>query len=181
MAKQQKTYWPHMILGFLFVGISLGYWTVKSSASRPVQYVNDYMTNYQDADIHYNDIMRKKALFDKRYTIALDAKTYVQVPIVNSKAKKSETAVLLHKGANSFVYRITDKNGRAVADANVSFLLTRPHTDKDNVKVAPVGFKEGAYRVENIEVKNPGRYTLELKATVGDATGYSSVPAYLKP
>ncbi len=181
MAKQQKTYWPHMILGFLFVGIALGYWTVKSSASRPVQPSNDFITDYRDADLHYNDIMKKKSLFDKNYRIVLDAKEYVKVPILNSKAKKSETAVLLKKGINTFVYKITNRNGTVVEDANVTFLLTRPHTDKDDVKVERVAFKEGAYRVDNIEVLKPGRYTLELKATVGDATGYSSVPAYLQP
>ena len=38
MAKNKgKTYWPHMILGFLAIGITLGYWTVKSATSMPVQ------------------------------------------------------------------------------------------------------------------------------------------------
>ncbi len=61
MAKNnEKTYWPHMILGFLTIGLTLSYWTVKSDSSMPVQESNQYMLKYQMADININQILEKK-------------------------------------------------------------------------------------------------------------------------
>ena len=68
MAKNnERTYWPHMILGFLTIGITLSYWTVKSASSMPVQESNQYMLKYQMADMNINQIMEKKIAFDKAY------------------------------------------------------------------------------------------------------------------
>ena len=76
MAKnREKTYWPHMIFGFLAIGITLGYWTVKSAVSVPVQESNEFMMKYQQADMNINEITKRKALFDQNYKIELlDAK-----------------------------------------------------------------------------------------------------------
>ena len=67
MAKKnkEKTYWPHMILGFLALGITLSYWTVKSASSVPVQESNNYMLKYQTADYTINEIIERKALLIK--------------------------------------------------------------------------------------------------------------------
>ena len=129
----KKTYWPHMILGFLTIGLTLGYWTVKSASSIPVQEVNDYMMKYQQADIHINDILEKKVLFDKSYNInILDVQTMVE-ELENTKRAKEEQVVLLHEGNNTFTYSVSKKDGSLVTDANVTFLLTRPHTKNEDV------------------------------------------------
>ena len=62
----KKTYWPHMILGFLILAIILGYWTIKVATSIPVQETNDYMMKYQESDININEILTKKMAFDKK-------------------------------------------------------------------------------------------------------------------
>nr|MBL0720978.1 hypothetical protein [Sulfurovaceae bacterium] len=69
--KKEISYWPHMIVGFLFLGISLGYWTIKTAMSLPVQETNDYMMKYQETDININDIIKSKQAFDKLYTISI--------------------------------------------------------------------------------------------------------------
>ena len=184
MAKKsgkEKSYWPHMIMGFLVIGITLGYWTVKSAVSVPVQETNDYMMKYQQADIHINDILAKKRRFDNTYLIELDGVQKAKLELENVKRAKEEEVVLLHTGANTFTYRVVDKKSRPIDGVKVDFLLTRPHTDKDNILIENIPEKQGEY-VAEVNVTKPGRYILRLKATVDkDTVGYMDTPAYLNP
>lgn len=183
MAKKskEKSYWPHMILGFLIVGITLSYWTVKSASSIPVQESNEYMLKYQVADYTINEIIEKKQLFDKNYEIKLsEVETMVMKDNDNSKVKQPDP-VVLHQGMNRFTYLIVAKDGTVVPDVNASFLLTRPHTVKDDNYVESIPFSNGKYLVKDINISKPGRYTLQLRAKIGEAVGYSQLPAYLKP
>jgi predicted nucleic acid-binding Zn-ribbon protein len=184
MAKNHKevSYWPHMILGFLIVGITLSYWTVKSASSIPVQESNAFMMKYQQADMKINEILRKKERFDAQYRIEMVDTPTAMVEIEHAKRAKAERAVVLHSGGNTFYYHVVDRTGHLSTDANVSFLLTRPHTKSEDHLVENVPVKDGKYVIENIEVVKPGRYTLRLKAVIDDNTvGYSNTPAYLKP
>ena len=183
MAKKnkEKTYWPHMILGFLFLGITLSYWTVKSASSIPVQESNEYMMKYQQADLNINEIIERKALFDKNYKIELlNVKTAVQ-EIENAKRAKEEKSVVLTQGENSFSYRVVNKDDIFIPDANVTFVLTRPHTVKDDIVIEDIPVVDGAFAVPNVAITKPGRYILQFRAKVGDAIGYSEIPAYLNP
>ncbi len=183
MAKnnKEKTYWPHMILGFLLLGMTLSYWTVKSASSMPVQESNEYMLKYQIADTNINDILIKKALFDKSYNIVILDKKIAKLELANVKRAKDERVVLLTQGKNNFVYSVTDKNGVFQKDANVTFLLTRPHRLEEDVMVKNVAIKDGKFIIEDINISKAGRYTLQLRAKIGKAIGYSHLPAYLKP
>ncbi|HEO99561.1 MAG: FixH family protein [Campylobacterales bacterium] len=179
---KEKTYWPHMILGFFILGISLGYWTIKSASSMPVQESNNFMMKYQSADLNINEIMEKKVLFDKQYTIELSGKETMVLEDENRHSKRLQAdPVKLTLGANDFTYLVTRKNGSIVADANVSFLLTRPHTREDDLMIESVPYSSGEYLIKDINITKPGRYTLQLRAKVGDAIGYSEIEAYLKP
>ena len=182
MAKEnKKTYWPHMILGFLSIGFTLSYWTVKSASSMPVQESNNYMLKYQQADININEILKRKKLFDKSYIIEImDAKTIV-LDIENAKRVKDERTVLLQKGINSFTYRVRSKEGALKNDANVTFLLTRPHRRQEDLLVKNIANIDGEYKIKDINISKAGRYTLQLRAKIGDGIGYSEIPAYLKP
>ena len=179
--KSEKTYWPHMIIGFIFIGITLGYWTVKHAVQMPVQEVNEYMMKYQDADMSINDILEKKQAFEKVYTIKLnDVKMMVMTDNVNSNIPQPN-AVTLSKGKNHFSYTVTKKDGTVVSDAKVSFLLTRPHTVKDDVMIEKVPFKEGRYVTPMLDIEKAGRYTLQLRVKIDDDTvGYEEDRAYLK-
>jgi len=184
MAKtsKEKSYWPHMILGFLILGVTLSYWTVKSASSIPVAESNEYMMKYQQADMNINEIMHKKARFDQQFAIEIVNAEQRVVEIENAKRAKGENAVILHEGKNTFYYRIKSRDNKMISDANVTFLLTRPHTVKDDVMVENVPAKEGKYVIEDLEVRKPGRYILQLKAVIDENTiGYSEIPGYLKP
>jgi hypothetical protein len=177
--RKEKTYWPYMIVGFLMVGITLSYWTVKSASSIPVQESNNYMMKYQQADININEILKRKALFDSQYKIKLvDAKKAI-LELENTKRAKSEEVIVLTKGNNSFSYII--ENVQDVSKVKVTFLLTRPHSRSEDFLIDNVLFEKGKYIVSNLSVQKAGRYILQLKVKIGDAIGYSEIPAYLKP
>ena len=182
MAKnKEKTYWPHMILGFLILGMTLSYWTVKSASSLPVQESNDYMMKYQQADININEILESKALFDQHYTIEVVDVKRVMIELENAKRAKAENSVVLKQGKNTFTYVVAAKDGVAVSDANVTFLLTRPHSVREDKYVENIPFVDGKFQVHDINITKAGRYTLQLRVKIGENTGYSQIPAYLKP
>jgi len=182
MAKNnEKTYWPHMILGFLTIGITLSYWTVKSASSMPVQESNQYMLKYQMADMNINQIMERKMAFDKAYSINIvDVETMVMTDNVNSN-RPQPNPVKLSSGTNKFSYLVTKKDGTVVNDAKVSFLLTQPHSRRNDLFLENVVFKNGSYTTEAFEITEAGRYTLQLKVVLTGSTGYSAIAAYLKP
>ena len=182
MAKnKEKTYWPHMILGFLFLGITLSYWTVKSASSMPVHESNEYMLKYQIADMNINEIINSKALFDQSYTIEIVDVKKAMYKLENAKRAKAESSIVLTQGKNSFNYLVTTKDGKAVSDANVTFLLTQPHSVKQDNYVENIPFVDGKFQVSDINITKAGRYTLQLRAKIGETTGYSQLAAYLKP
>ncbi len=172
-----------MILGFLFVGIALSYWTVKTASSIPVHESNEFIMKYQQADLSINDILKKKAAFDKQYKIVLNDVAYKKIELENAKRAKDEKAVVLHQGKNQFRYSIMDHQGNALLkDANVTFLLTRPHTTEDDILRKNVQNSRGDYIVKDLNITKPGRYILQLKVGVDENTvGYMETPAYLKP
>ena len=182
MAKNnKKTYWPHMIVGFLLLALTLSYWTVKSASSMPVQEVNEYMMKYQQADIHINDILEKKMAFDKLYDIEIqNIETMVMTDNIHSN-RAQPSPVKLSQGKNHFSYVVRTKAGKAVPDANVSFLLTRPHSRKDDLMLKNIRFKNGQYVTEEMDIIHAGRYTLQLRVMIGDTIGYAKTPAYLVP
>lgn len=182
MAKNNnKTYWPHMILGFLAVGITLGYWTIKSASSMPVQESNQYMLKYQMADIHINQILERKAAFDKAYTITMfDVEKITMTDNIHSRLPQPN-AVKISQGMNSFTYEVLTKDGVAVQDANVTFLLTQPHSRREDQLFVNIPYKDGKYQINGVDIQKPGRYSLQFRAEIADTMGYSEVAAYLKP
>jgi hypothetical protein len=182
MAKnKEKTYWPHMIIGFLMLTIILSYWTIKAASSMPVQETNDYMMKYQESDININDILRSKQAFDHEYMIELlDTETMVMTDNIHSKRSQPDSVKLV-SGVNRFSYKVSTKEGKIVKDANVSFLLTRPHTTADDQMIETVMLQDDRYITPDINISKPGRYTLQMRAKIGNKTGYSQVEAYLKP
>jgi len=177
----KKTYWPHMILGFLAIGLTLSYWTVKSASSMPVQESNQYMLKYQAADIHINEILEKKMAFDKTYTIVLVGKeTMVMTDNVNSNRPQADAIKLSH-GENSFSYEVRTKEGKVVEDVNATFVLTQPHSRREDQVFYAVPYHEGKYLISGVNINKAGRYLLQFRAEVAGTVGYLESSAYLKP
>jgi len=182
MAKNnEKTYWPHMIVGFLIVGFTLSYWTVKSATSMPVQESNQYMLKYQTADININQITERKMAFDKIYTINIvNVETMVMTDNINSN-RPQPNPVKLSQGLNTFSYEVVKKDGTNVSDINATFLLTQPHSRREDQFFTNVPYVDGKYKIKDVNISKAGRYTLQFRAEIADVMGYSAIAAYLKP
>ena len=182
MAKNnEKTYWPHMIVGFLIVGFTLSYWTVKSATSMPVQESNQYMLKYQTADININQITERKMAFDKIYTINIvNVETMVMTDNINSN-RPQPNPVKLSQGLNTFSYEVVKKDGTNVSDINATFLLTQPHSRREDKFFTNVPYVDGKYKIKDVNISKAGRYTLQFRAEIADVMGYSAIAAYLKP
>ncbi len=176
---KEKSYWPHMILGFLSIGIMLGYWTVSSAIHMPVNESNRYQKKYQQADMDINDIIEAQQRFDARYRVVPEGFKKSSFKLNEFVKRKHGDIVALAK-ENQLTYRIQTLSGDEVNDANVSFLLTRPHTVKDDQKFASLPVKQGLYSVA-FSLEKPGRYTLRLRVEKGDAVGFIEHEAYLAP
>jgi hypothetical protein len=172
-------YWPYMILGFLAIGITLGYWTVKHAIGMPVHESNEYMLKYQAADEDANAILEAQKRFDARYDLKLEGLQPSHFKPRHLKRKHGQIVALNRE--NSFAYVVTDKAGKPVSDANVSLLVTRPFTEKEDQHFDSLPYKEGSYRVDHLKLANPGRYILRVRVQKGDAVGFQDTEAYLAP
>ena len=180
--KNQNRFWFAFVMTFLIFGISMSIWTVTQAVSLPVQESNNYMLKYQTADRTINEIMELEAKFNARYNIKLDNATFIELDeeLQNTNIKRPQHKPLkLTMGKQSFSYTIETKDGKAVEDANVSFLLTRPHTRKEDKLEESVAYVNGHYVTKDLELTKKGRYTLQLKVTIDKLIGYSEIPAYL--
>jgi len=178
-SSSEKSYWPHMILGFLGIGIMLGYWTVSSAINMPVNESNRYQKKYQQADMRINDIIEAQQRFDRIYRILpLGFKRSHFKPNEFIKRKHGDIIALTKK--NRLEYQVQTIAGKIVEDANVSFLLTRPHTVQDDQRFSALPAKQGRYSVV-FTLDKPGRYTLRLRVQKGDAVGFMEHEAYLDP
>jgi len=172
-------YWPYMILGFLVIGILLGYWTVKHAIGMPVHESNEYMMKYQTADTDANAIVEAQQRFDRRYKIELQGMKLSDFKPEHLKRKPGPIVAL--GPINTIDYQVTDKSGNPVSDANVSLLLTRPHTEKEDQLFKEIPGKAGHYIVKNVKLANPGRYILRVRVQKGDAIGFQDTAGYYKP
>jgi len=172
-------YWPYMILGFLVIGITLGYWTVKHAIGMPVHESNEYMLKYQTADVNANAIIEAQQRFDARYDLRIEGLKESDFKPKHLKRKHGRIVALNRE--NSFAYVVTDKAGKPVADANVTLLVTRPFTEKEDQRFDSIPYKEGRYPIEHLSIDKPGRYILRVRVQKGDAVGYLDTEAYLKP
>lgn len=183
--KNQNRLWFAIVLGFLGFGIIMIIWTVKQAVSMPVQESNNFMLKYQMADMNINTIIEAQKEFDKNYTLELQNKEVIQLDEEdqNTNSKLNYVApIKLIKGENYFSYRISKSDGTSINDANVTFLLTRPHTRKNDSLQKSVDFKDGSYTTQIFNITEAGRYTLQIRAYIDAQTiGYSEIAAYLKP
>jgi hypothetical protein len=182
--KDNKTnsgkFWPYMLLGFLAIGITLGFWTVKSTIKLPVHESNEFMQKYQSADKDANEIIEAQNLFDSKYNLELKGLEKSSFKPKFLKRKPHQYYTL--NESNNFSYKVTKKDGNAVNDANVTLLLTRPQTEKDDKVISNIKSNgSGEYIIKDLKVQKPGRYILRLKVSLGKAVKYLDTYAYKEP
>ncbi|NPA28229.1 MAG: hypothetical protein GXN91_04230 [Epsilonproteobacteria bacterium] len=175
MSKKENSgkYWPYMILGFLAIGITLSYWTIKSASSLPINEANEFMLKYQDADKNAFEIEQAQKRFDAKYKIEFSGLEKSDFKPKNLKRKANVHYKL--EDNNSLTLKITTLDGRAVDDANVTLLLTRPQTTKEDRYFKNIKGKNGIYEIKGIEIPNKGRYILRVRAQIDNATKFMDI------
>ncbi len=163
----QNTYWPHMIIGFVVIGVVLGYWTIKNSLSIPVHESNKYMMKYQDVVLEANEIIEARKRFDKLYNAKL--LNFKKSDFQPKHLKREIEDIMALSASNTFEYKVTTKDGKGVDDADVTILITRPHTEKEDQLFKNIKGIDGIYRVQNVKLKSFGRYIIRVKIEKGDA------------
>ena len=173
--KNENRVWFMFVLSVLGFGMGMIIWTITKSISMPVQESNNFMLKYQMADMNINDILKAKKRFNKKYKIELQNKTFLKLDYkqqnIHSKLSQ-KIPIKLQQGENSFSYKITTKEGKIISDANVTFLLTRPHSREFDKLQTDVSFSNGSYQTKIVKINKAGRYTLQVKAFVENTLGY---------
>ena len=164
-------YWPYMILGFLAIGITLGYWTIKNTISLPVHESNEFMQKYQSADKNANEISEAEAKFDSKYSVELSG-------LEDSNFKPKHLKRKPHKyyklnNTNDIIVTVKAKDGSSVKDVKLVALLTRPQTELEDVSIKNITTDgNGTFEIKNLKVEKPGRYILRVKFSNNDAIKY---------
>lgn len=172
-------FWPYMILGFIAIGVTLGVWTVKNTISLPVHESNEFMSKYQYADKNYNEILAENKKFDENYSLGFEGLQKTNFKPKYLKRKPHQYFGL--SDTNNFNYKVTTKNGKAVNDANVTLLVTRPQTEKDDIKLSNIKSDgNGVYAIKDLKITKPGRYILRVRVAIKDAIKYLDIYA-VKP
>ena len=182
--KNQNRFWFALVMGMLAFGIGMIIWTVKQASSVPVHESNNFMLKYQMADMNINEILELEKKFNEKYNIELKNVEFItlDLELQNTNAKRAQTTpVKLKNGENTFTFDISSKDGTSIKNANVTFLLTRPHTRVDDVVEENVHYENGHYMTKMLKLENKGRYTLQLKVEIDGLTGYREISAYLNP
>ena len=155
--KQKANYWPHGIVLSIVGVFGLCVWTVKEAMQYPVELDSFYFDSYYNVNQDINNILLKQKAFDEAYV--------VDIP-------KGDLTI----GTNTISVKITEKMaGLSVDDANISLLLTRPHTRKADKKPTLVSHKEGVYTFTPFEIKDLGRWQIMTKVTVGELVSFNKL------
>ncbi len=146
-----KNYWPHFIIALVVFAIGMGIWTVKTAIDNPVELDDTYMMAYQDVDKNIYQIEQMKREFKQKY----------EVRLLTQK---------LHFPDAHIAFEILTKDGKPVSNAQVEVLLTRPDTNKEDIKTF-AKYHEGRYRVD-VHLPLEGRWNLLLKIKIGNLVDY---------
>lgn len=150
--------WP-WIIGLSIVGvIGFSVATVKVAISNPVE-LSDYgMQSYHAYDDNVNNIISAKIAFDQNYTIAF------LTPQISEKK-------------SVIVYQVQDKSGKAIDNAKIEVVLTRPDTAKFDLNLTQPNVSKGTYTFNAIDLPKIGRWDILAKVAIGDKQRYYNLKA----
>jgi len=157
--KAERNYWPHTIVAMIIACIVACGWTIKIALDNPVEMDTFYMEKYQKVDQNINEIIELQAKFDAAFDLTYSTEQFVM-------------------GQNSIILSLKDKSGKAINDASVTLMLSRPETNKDNNTMKPKSVENGLYTFGPFEINKLGRWQILTKIEKGDFKGYHKNEAY---
>jgi len=150
--------WPYAIVLALLGVAGMGAWTINKAIENPVEESQIYMRYYQNTMNNVNDIIKAKIAFDKKYNL-----TFVTDQI--------------HKGDTTIQYKITDKSGKSVDNADITVRVTTPYSHDDDINIENFKVKDGLYTFETIKIPKEGRWNIMAKVSIGDNSRYLNLKA----
>ena len=164
-------FWPYMILGFLAIGITLGYWTIKNTISLPVHESNEYMQKYQTREKNANEISDAEAKFDTKYSVELSGLDKSDFKPKHLKRKPHKYYKL--NSVNNIKLTVKAKDSSSLKDVKLIAILTRPQTELEDVNIKNIAKDvNGTFEIKDLKVEKPGRYILRVKFFDKDAIKY---------
>lgn len=157
--KAERNYWPHTIVSMIIACIIACGWTIKIALDNPVEMDTFYMEKYQKVDQNINEIIELQTKFDAAFDLAYSTEQFVM-------------------GQNSVTLVLKDKSGKAINDASMTLMLSRPETNKDNNPMKPSKVENGHYTFGPFDIQKPGRWQILTKIEMGDFKGYHKNEAY---
>ena len=157
MSKAKSNYWPHFIVGSIFGVAGLCVWTVKIAVNNPVEMDSFYFDTYYNVDQDINNIILKQQAFDKQYKVNLPKNNFVM-------------------GANTFALTVHEiESAKAINDANVTVVITRPDTQRLDKKPKLLSTENGIYTFEPFDIEKLGRWQIMSKVTIGELTTFKKL------
>lgn len=150
--------WPWIIGVSTIIVIGFSIATIKVAINNPVEMSKYGMQNYHEYDNNVNDIINAKIEFDKKYSI-----TFLTPQITDKNSV--------------IVYAIKDKSGKAIEDANISVVLTRPDTTKLDITLDKPTIENGVYTFKAIDLPKAGRWDIMAKIAVDENKRYYNLKA----
>lgn len=147
--------WPYAIGGSIILVFGFCVATVFVVESANIQPTNEFMTNYQTAEINANDYINNKIAFDKKYKIVYEP---------NELKEKAELA-----------FKVTDLNGNAVEDAKLTILVSRPETHVYDQKLVSQTLENGNYIFKNVKFEKVGVWDIITKVEIGKASRFYNI------
>jgi hypothetical protein len=159
MSKQKAMHWPYGIaLSFIAI-IALIVGTIIVAQDNKVEDADLYMQNYHVIDENANEILYAQIDFNKKYTIEFA-----------TEALKLDDTVI--------AYRLLDKLGNPITDAEVEVVITRPNTHAHDMSLEnPTVGVDGLYEFESVKLPLEGRWDIMAKFTVGENYRYYNLKA----
>ena len=130
--------------------------TVVITSQASIQETNEYMTNYQKAELNANDYINSRIAFDKKY----------KIKYIPSQMKES---------ASSIKYKVEDLNGNLVENAKLEILVSRPETHEFDQKLDNSVYEDGLYVLSNVQFPKKGIWDIIAKVTIGKDSRFYNI------
>ncbi len=146
--------WPYaIVISILFI-VAAAVATVVVAVKHPVEMSDMDMQDYHHYDANANDIIAAMIYFDKKYNLSYHSHSFVQ-----------EDAMV--------VYKLVDSSGRAIDDAKINIMVTRPGDHNNDLPFEkPTNVENGLYTFHIGSLPLAGRWNVLAHVVAGDNERY---------
>ncbi len=149
MNKLLELRWPIGIAVATIGLVIIGAITISKALSLPVVESDYFHAKYQEADLNGDKIFLAQIAFNKLYTV-------------------EQSGIVIDMNNSVVAYKITDKAGKPVNDAELEVIVTRPNTKTLDINLSNPVVENGVYRYTGFTLPKAGRWDILARITIGD-------------